>query len=300
MRIAVAGATGFIGHRLCPALAAAGHDVVALARHPERYEGPGIAVQADVGDEESLAKALSTDPVDALIYLVHSLEHSDFENRDADGARATAAAAAAAGVGRILYLGGLGDDDDDLSDHLRSRHEVESLLGSTGVPVTVLRAGIVIGDGGASFDMLRQLVMHLPVMITPRWVGVKCQPIALDDVVGYLVDLLDKPESMGQTYDVGGPEVLRYMDMLHRTARVMNRPLLVVPVPVLTPGLSSRWLSLITTVDTETARNLVDSMTNEVVARENSIRTLLPRELIGFDDSVRQALRERDAARAAD
>jgi uncharacterized protein YbjT (DUF2867 family) len=299
MRVAVAGATGFIGSRLTPALAAAGHDVLALARHPEKYDGPGDAAAADIGDEESMKIALSKEPVDVLVYLVHSLEHSDFESRDADGAKATAAAAAAAGVGRIIYLGGLGNDDDDLSDHLRSRHEVEDLLGSTGIPVTVLRAGIVIGNGGASFEMMRELVSHLPVMITPKWVGTRCQPIALDDVVAYIVGLLGQPTSAGQSYDIGGPEVLRYMDMLHRTAKVLNRPLLVLPVPVLTPGLSARWLSFITSVDTETARNLVYSMTNEVVAKENAIRQLLPRELMPFDDSVRLALQERDAERAA-
>ena len=166
--------------------------------------------------------------------------------RDADAAREFARAAADAGLGRIIYLGGLGDDGDDLSEHLRSRREVEHLLGSAGVPVTTLRAGIIIGHGGISWEITRQLVEHLPAMITPRWVRTRTQPIAVGDVVRYLVGVLEEPAAEGRTFEIGGPDVLAYVDMLRRVAVIEGRHLWVIPVPLLTPQLSSRWLSLVT------------------------------------------------------
>jgi len=295
--VAVAGASGFVGRGLVPELAAAGHQVRALTRHPQHYPGQGTAVAADVADPASLPAAL--DGVEVLVYLVHSLDRADFVARDAEAARAVARAAAAAGVRQIIYLGGLGDDADDLSPHLRSRREVEHLLGEGGVPVTVLRAGIVIGAGGASFEMLRDLVRHLPVMVAPRWVSTRTQPVALADVVGYLSASVGCPAALRQTWDVGGAEVLRYSDMLHRTAALMGCRRVVLPVPLLTPRLSSLWLSLVTSVDPTTARSLVDSMTNEVVVRDDAIRRVLPRPLVSFDDAVRAALsRERAGASA--
>ena len=172
-----------------PALEAAGHSVQAMTRHPDTYSGAGTPVYGDVHEAESLSAALAG--CDAAYYLVHSLGDADFTRRDADAAREFARAAADAGLGRIIYLGGLGDDDDDLSEHLRSRREVEHLLGSAGVPVTTLRAGIIIGHGGISWEITRQLVEHLPAMITPRWVRTRTQPIAVGDVVRYLVGVLD-------------------------------------------------------------------------------------------------------------
>ena len=173
------------------------------------------------------------------------------------------------------------------------------MLGATGVPVTVLRAGIVIGAGGISWELLRQLVVHLPVMVTPRWVATRSQPIALDDVISYLVGVLSDPATAGMTYDIGGPEILTYAQMLHRVAKQLHRPAVLLPVPLLTPRLSSLWLSLVTSVDTATARSLVDSMTNEVIVRDPAIRSVLPLDLMGFDEAVRRALVEREAARAA-
>jgi len=292
VRILVAGSSGFVGRRLCPALTEAGHEVRAMTRHPETYEGAGEPVQADVHDGAAVAAAAAG--CDAAYYLVHSLDDANFRQRDAKAARAFGYAAANAGLERIVYLGGLGDDDDDLSAHLRSRREVEQMLGSYGVPVTTLRAGIIVGHGGISWELTRQLVDHLPAMITPQWVRTRTQPIAIDDVVRYLVGVLEVPDAADRAFDVGGPDVLEYVDMMRRVAAIKGRPLVVVPVPLLTPGLSSRWLSLVTDLDTQTGRSLVDSMRNEVVVRDDSIRALVPFEPMGYDDAVRAALAERE------
>jgi uncharacterized protein YbjT (DUF2867 family) len=291
MKVLVAGSSGFVGRRLCPELEAAGHAVQAMTRHPDTYSGAGTPVYGDVHEAESLSAALAS--CDAAYYLVHSLGDADFARRDADAARGFARAAADAGLGRIIYLGGLGDDADDLSEHLRSRREVEELLGSTGVPVTTLRAGIIIGHGGISWEITRQLVEHLPAMITPRWVRTRTQPIAVRDVVRYLVGVLEKPEAAGRTFEIGGPDVLAYVDMLRRVAVIEGRSLRIVPVPLLSPRLSSRWLSLVTNVDVPTGRSLVDSMSNEVIVRDHGIRELVDVEPMSYDDAVLAALGER-------
>lgn len=288
--VLVAGASGFVGRRLCPELVKAGHDVRAMTRHPDSYEGAGEPVHGDVHDADSLPAAL--EGCRAAYYLVHSLDSKDFEKLDAEAARAFGRAAAEAGVQQIIYLGGLGSESDQLSSHLRSRREVEGLLGAAGVPVTVLRAGIIVGSGGISWEMTRQLVDHLPAMVTPRWVRTKTQPIAVTDVVRYLVGVLDEPAATGKVFEIGGPEVLQYVTMLRRVADIKKRRLLIVPVPLLTPGLSSRWLSLVTDVDTQAGRSLVDSMANEVIVRDDSITRVVPFEPMGYDDAVRTALAE--------
>ncbi|CAN5597858.1 NAD(P)H-binding protein [soil metagenome] len=295
--VLVAGASGFVGRRLCPALTATGYQVRAMTRNPDSYDGDGDAVHGDVHDPATLPKAL--DGCRAAYYLVHSLDSKNFERLDAEAARAFGRAASEAAVEQIVYLGGLGSETEQLSSHLRSRREVECLLGSAGTPVTVLRAGIIVGSGGISWEMTRQLVEHLPAMVTPRWVRTRTQPIAVADVVRYLVGVLDEPRSKGRIFEIGGPEVLQYVSMLRRVARIKNRRLLIVPVPLLTPSLSSRWLALVTDVDTQTGRSLVDSMANEVVVHDDSIRSLVPFEPMGYDDAVRTALGEHNQRKKA-
>jgi uncharacterized protein YbjT (DUF2867 family) len=294
MKLLVAGASGFVGRRLCPALDDAGHEVRAMTRRPDRYSGAGEPVFGYVAEPESLAAAAAD--CEAASYLVHSLHKPTFEADDAAAAEAFGVAAADAGLSRIIYLGGLGDDDDILSAHLRSRRQVEKLLGSGGVPVTTLRAGIIVGYGGISWEMTRQLVEHLPAMITPRWVRTRTQPIAVADVIRYLIAVLELPEAADRAFDIGGPDVLEYVEMMRRVARIEGRKTIVLPVPLLTPSLSSRWLSLVTDVDVATGRSLVDSMTNEVVVRDDSIRTLVPFEPMDYDSAVLQALGERAKA----
>lgn len=289
--VLVTGASGFVGSRLVAALVGEGRAVRAMTRRPEAYTGAGEPVRGDVHEPESLRPAL--EGCSAAYYLVHSLDARDFERLDAEAASAFGRAAAEAGISQIIYLGGLGRDDDDLSAHLRSRREVEGLLGGGGVPVTVIRAGIVIGHGGISWEITRQLVEHLPAMVAPRWVATRTQPIAVDDVVRYLVGVLEHPAALGRVFEIGGPEVLRYSTMLERVAAIEGRRLPIVPVPLLTPSLSSRWLALITDVDVRAGRNLIDSMANEVVVHDTSIREIVPFEPRSYDDAVRAALAER-------
>ncbi len=290
-KVLVAGASGFVGRRLVPALRDADYDVHAMTRRPDSYAGQAQAVFGDVHDEESLVEALTG--IDAAYYLVHSLDSPDFARLDREAATNFGRAAAKAGVQRIVYLGGLGADEDQLSPHLKSRREVERILGQDGVPVTVVRAGIVIGHEGLSWEMTRQLVERLPMMITPRWVSTRTQPIALADVVRYLVGVLGVPETAGQVYDAGGPEVLRYSDMMRKVALMQGRSIVVLPVPVLTPSLSSHWLRLVTDVDTAAGKSLVDSMVNEVVVRDDRLQQLIPLRRRSFEEAVNEALEER-------
>lgn len=292
MRVLVTGATGFVGSHLCRALAEADHEVRAMTRRPDSYDGPGSAVAGDVDDAESLGLAL--EGCEAAYYLVHSLASTDFTERDRGGAEAFGDAAAAAGLRQVIYLGGLGDDDDDLSEHLSSRREVEGILAER-VPTTVLRAAIVIGDGGISWEILRQLVSRLPVMVTPKWVQTRTQPIAIDDVVAFLVGVLGRDEAIGETFDVGGPDPLTYAEMLNTVGRMPGGIMrLMVPVPLLSPSLSSHWLRLVTDVDLATARALVESMSNEVVVHDRRIEELTGHRAMSFEKAAERALAARE------
>ncbi|HEX3223072.1 MAG TPA: NAD(P)H-binding protein [Nocardioides sp.] len=289
--ILVTGATGFIGSRLVPELVDLGHDVRAMTRRPQEYDGPGTAVGGDVHDPATLAPAL--EGVDVAYYLVHSLDVDDFENMDARASQAFGEAAAGAGVRQIVYLGGLGAEGADLSTHLRSRREVEGLLGAGGVPVTVLRAGIVVGKGGISWELTRQLVKNLPAMVVPRWVSTLTQPIAVDDVIRYLVGVADEPRAFGKVFEIGGPDQLTYLEMLEIASEVANgRGVPIVRVPVLTPRLSSYWLSFVTDVDATTGRNLIDSMGTEVIVTDRSIQDIVPGDPLPYDEAVRRALED--------
>ena len=293
MRVLVTGATGFVGSRLCGALAGRGHEVRAMTRRPESYHGAGTAVAGDVDAPETLTAAIRD--CDAAYYLVHSLDARDFAHRDRRAAEAFGDAARAAGVGQVIYLGGLGEDHDTLSEHLASRREVENLLQAR-TPTTVLRAGIIIGDGGISWEILRQLVARLPVMVTPRWVQTRTQPVAIDDAVVFLVGVLGRSEAVGEVYDIGGPKALTYGQMLRTVGRMPGGVLkVIVPVPLLSPRLSSHWLRLITDVDLGTARALIDSMSNEVVVHDRRIEELTGHRAVEFEVAAERALRERDA-----
>jgi uncharacterized protein YbjT (DUF2867 family) len=290
--VLVAGATGFVGSRLVPRLVEQGFTVRGMTRNPDRYRGgdEGV-VRGDLDDPATLPDALAG--VDVAIYLVHALDQPDFERRDAAAARAFAAAAAQAGVRQIVYLVGLGANTERLSPHLRSRREVEEILGEVGVPVTVLRAAIVVGAGGVSWELTRQLVKNLPAMVVPRWVSTRTQPIALDDVVRYLAGVIDHPDALGRVFEIGGAEQLTYLEMLQVAAELSKGSRVpIVRVPVLTPRLSSYWLALVTNVDVTTGRHLIDSMGTEVVVTDHTIRDVVPGEPMSYAESVRLALDE--------
>ena len=275
VRVGVIGATGYVGGRLVPELLAAGHRVRCLARTPGRldrvrWRDKVDVVAADVFDGSSLERGF--EGLDAVYYLVHSMGHArDFEQADRVGAENTGTAAERAGVGRLIYLGGLGQGDPGgLSDHLASRHEVGRILGSGSVPLTELRAAVIIGSGSASFEMLRHLVEVLPVMVCPRWVTrTRCQPIAIADVLRHLVAALEPPGARGRIVEIGGPDVLTYREMMQRYADIAGlRRRLIIPVPFLTPRLSSHWVNLVTPLPIGLARPLVDSLCNDVVVAE--------------------------------
>jgi uncharacterized protein YbjT (DUF2867 family) len=295
----VTGATGYIGGRLVPELLAAGYRVRVMARHPQRlaerdWSDDVEVVTADATEPDDLRRAL--DGTDVAYYLIHALGTSAFEDTDRETAAAFAAAAREAGVRRLVYLGGLVPDVpvEQLSAHLRSRDEVAQLMLSSGVPTAVLRAAVILGSGSASFAMLRYLTERLPAMITPRWLDTRIQPIAIRDVLRYLVGCADLPQEVSRSFDIGGPEVLTYKQMMQRYAAVAGlAKRLIVPVPVLTPRLSSHWVGLVTPVPNSIARPLVESLRHEVVAREKDIATYLPdppEGLLGFDQAVGQAL----------
>ena len=289
MKVAVFGASGTIGTPLLTELARA-HGVVAISRVERARQGDIEWRAADATDAASVAQAL--DGVEVVYYLVHSLGRPDFEEHDLRAAETTAAEAERAGVKQIVYLGGLGDDSPDLSPHLRSRRETGIRLASTSVPVTTLSAAIVIGRGSAAFETIVALVERLPAMIAPRWISTRTQPVALSDVVAYLAGVCGLEPALGRRFDVGGPEVMTYREMMERIARLRGKRPLIVEVPVLTPYLSSLWLHLVTPVKAGVARPLVEGLRTETIARDERIRQLVPIDVTSFDVAVRSALGE--------
>ncbi|MDT7579196.1 MAG: hypothetical protein QOK35_460 [Pseudonocardiales bacterium] len=298
MRHLITGATGYIGGRLAPRLLDEDGDgsVRCLVRDPGKLRDVPWAhraevVQGDLLDRESVRRAC--EGVDVVYFLVHSLVEEDFATLDRRAAQIVAEAARDAGVRRIVYLGGL-HPDGPLSTHLESRREVGEILLASGVPTAVLQAAVVIGSGSASFEMLRYLTERLPVMVTPRWVGSRIQPIAVRDVLRYLIGAARLPAEVNRTFDIGGPDVLTYRDMMSRYALVAGLPKRrVVPVPVLTPRLSSHWVNVVTPVPKAIAKPLIDSLVHEVVCREQDILEYVPdppEGRIGYDRAVELAL----------
>jgi uncharacterized protein YbjT (DUF2867 family) len=290
MRIVVLGATGTIGAALLPLLAEE-HEVVAISRRPHP-ESAGVRwTQADAADAASLHQAFAG--ADVAYYLVHSLGTPDFAERDRQAASVVAQVAEQEGLHQLVYLGGLGDQSPELSRHLRSRAETAEVLASGPVPVTTLRAAMVIGAGSAAFETIVALVDRLPGMICPRWVSTPTQPIALADVTAYLAAAAGHEQMLGGSFDAGGPDVMTYREMIERIALIRGKHPLIVEVPVLTPRLSSYWLNLVTPVRASVARPLIEGLRNATVAGDDRIRRLIPLQLHPFDDAARTALAER-------
>jgi len=297
----VTGATGYVGGRLIPRLLESGRRVRVLARHPERLRDLSWfdeveIVAGDAGDPEAMNTAMLE--VDVAYYLLHSLQHgAELEVEERRLARIFARAARDNEVGRIVYLGGLAPKIplSKMSIHMRSRVEVGETLRASGVPVAELRAAMIIGSGSASFEMLRYLTERLPAMITPRWVRTRTQPIAIRDVLRYLVRAADLPADLSRSFDIGGPEVMSYEQMMHRYAAVAGLPKrLILPINLLSPGLSSHWVGLVTPVPRRLARPLVQSLRHDAICKENDIKRWIPdppEGLIGFDKAVSLALK---------
>jgi len=296
--VLVTGATGYIGGRLVGRLLTAGWSVRCLARSPRKLAhrpwigDPNVeVVEGDALDREALEIAMRG--CAAGYYLLHSMQSagSDYRELDRRLSGTFAEAAKAAALPRIIYLGGLGETGEDLSEHLTSRREVEEILASTGVPVTVLRAAMIIGSGSASFEMMRYLVERLPMMMTPRWVNTRCQPIAVRNVLNYLVACLDVPETKSRALDIGGPDVLTYADLMRTMADARGlKHRWILPVPILSPRLSSLWIHLVTPISSRMARPLAEGLRNEVVCRSDEATRLMPQELFDVRTAIDRAL----------
>jgi uncharacterized protein YbjT (DUF2867 family) len=296
MRILIVGASGYVGGRLVALLAEQGHSLRLASRDPRglaaRFPGSEV-VRVDLLDPATLPPAL--EGIDTVYYLAHSMASGEpgFELRDLRAARWFGKAARESGLRHIVYLGGLGDPDSGLSAHLSSRQEVGAELAAHGVPVTEFRAAVIIGSGSASFELLRSLVEHLPVMITPRWVRTLCQPIAIRDVLDYLVAAVGHPERAG-VVEIGGPDVISYAEMMSTYARVRGMRRLMIPVPVLTPRLSSYWCSLVTPVPSSIARPLIEGLRNEVVVRDPAPARAFGVAATPFETAVARAVERLD------
>ena len=296
-RTLVTGVTGYVGGRLLAELERRGVPLRALARAPEALRGrvaPSTElVRGDALDAGSLRDALAG--IDTAYYLVHSMAAlADFAHLDREAARTFGAAARGAGVRRIIYLGGLGDPDAQLSAHLKSRHETGDLLRESGVPVIEFRASIVIGSGSLSFEMVRALTERLPVMVCPRWVAIQAQPIAIEDVVAYLIDARDLPDGPSRTFEIGGPDVVSYGDIMREYARQRGLRRLLIPVPLLTPRLSSLWLHLVTPVYARVGRKLISSVRNATIVRDQTALQVFSVRPRGLREAIARALNRED------
>jgi uncharacterized protein YbjT (DUF2867 family) len=297
-RILLTGATGYVGGRLLAELERRGEALRCFVRRPEALRGVAAAATEIVGgdalDGPTLGRALSG--IHTAYYLIHSMGGENFAARDREAARSFGAAARDAGVQRIIYLGGLGDSGGGLSEHLKSRQETGEMLRQSGVPVVELRASIVLGSGSLSFEMIRALVERLPVMICPRWVSVEAQPIAIEDVIAYLAAALDLPRGAERVCEIGGPDRVTYGDLMREYARQRGLKRLLIPVPLLTPRLSSLWLGLVTPLYARVGRKLVDSLRNPTVIRDPAARAAFDVEPRGVREAIARALVNEDAS----
>lgn len=297
MHVLVTGANGYIGLRLMQALIDAGHEITAVVRDRRRFPMANFGenqtrlhlVEADFLDAATLVNLPRE--IDAAYYLIHSMgSGGDFARKEETCAGNFSHAAKTQGWKRIIYLGGLAADEGPLSEHLSSRRRVEEILRRSGVPVTVLRASIIVGSGSASFEIIRDLAEKLPVLVTPRWVHTHCQPITIRNVLDYLTAVLQHPETARGSYDIGGPEVMSYLDLIKGYCRVRGLKRIFLPTRLLSPRLSSGWLCLLTSTSFPLARSLVDSLTHETVCHDSKIREIVPLELLTYREAVERAL----------
>ena len=300
--VLLTGATGFIGGRLLKKLASRGIRARCLVRSTKRFpvdvpcEMEPQVMEGDLLKPETLQPAF--EGIDTAYYLVHSMggrslfQYKAYLEKDIQAARNFTWAADGSGIKRIIYLGGLGEMADNLSEHLKSRQNVARELQSARARTTVLRAANIIGAGGAPFEMLRHLVERLPVMVCPRWIETRCQPIAVENVIEYLVGCLLEPETAGKTFDIGGPEIITYRQLMMKYARIRRLHRLILTVPILTPHLSSYWINFVTTVPAGVVMPLVEGLKNEVVCKNNEIRELIPVRLVSMEEAIRTALSE--------
>jgi uncharacterized protein YbjT (DUF2867 family) len=300
--VLVAGATGYVGDRLVPRLLARGYEVRALGRSRDKLEGRSwsdhdrlTVAEADVQNRERLRDVV--EGCKSVYYLIHSLQSAGEKYREADrrAARNMVKATGETGVERLIYLGGLGDESDELSPHLQSRAEVARIFHESDRDTTVLRAGVILGSGSASFEILRYLVDRLPVMVTPRWVRTETQPIGIRNVLSYLVGSLETEETINGQFDIGGSDVLSYQELMNLYGQVAGLPRrFIIPAPVLTPELSSRWVHLVTPVPASIARPLIEGLKNPTVCREHRIRDLIPVKVLSARRAIELALRRID------
>jgi len=298
-RVLVLGSTGYVGSRLVKRLLDKGYSVRAGWRTRSKLDGqswkghPNLdAVQVDVFNSDELKRAMKD--CDVVFYLIHSMySGKDYEEMDRTAARSIASLSDEIGIKRIIYLSGLGREEDSLSRHLRSRKEVDRILRTSRTPITTFQAAMIIGPGSASFEIMRFLVDRLPLMITPRWVRTKTQPISIEDTVLYLVRCLEKPETVGETFDIGGPEITTYHELMRAYAKEAGlAKRIVFPIPLLTPRLSSYWVDLITPIQASIARPLIEGLSHETICSENRIREIIPQKLLSIRESIHLTLSE--------
>lgn len=297
MKVLVTGANGYIGLRLIQELLAEGHEVTAVVRDRRRFPSNNFGDQKKflhiVEADFLMASSLTSLPreIEAAYYLIHSMgADGDFANQEEQCAKNFSQAARNGGWKRIIYLGGLATAEGPLSEHLASRRTVQEILSQSEVPLTTLRASIIVGSGSASFEIIRDLAEKLPILITPRWVHTHCQPIGIRNVLDYLVAILRHPETMGESYDIGGPEVMSYLDLIKQYCEVRGLRRLFLPTRLLSPRLSSGWLCLLTSTSFPLARSLVDSLTHETVCHDQKLLAIVPLDLLSYRQSVQRAL----------